>query len=343
MGIDLPSLAKLNTSRTKMLSFFSWGLTLMKAVIIHHYGSTEALHYENLEKPQIKSDQILVKVHATSVNPVDWKIRQGMLKFLTGKKFPMSLGLDLSGEVVAVGDSITRFKPGDLVYADLGYLPGGAYAEYAAVPEESAALKPTNMTHEQAAAVPVAGLTALQALRDHGQIRPEHQVLIIGASGGVGSFAVQLAKSLGAIVTAVCSTRNSELVKSLGADRIIDYTQQDFTQDPTRYDIIFDAVSKHSFSHCKGNLKSKGVYIATLPSFDRLLQGFLTTFKPGKKAKLISVKARGQDLVYLKNLIEAGKLRSVIDRTYPLSEVAAAHAYSETERTVGKIVMTVAT
>lgn len=314
----------------------------MKAVVIRRYGSTEVLQQEDIEQPQIKPHQLLVKVYATSVNPVDWKIRKGMLRILTGRRFPLVLGLDLSGEVVTVGDRVTRFKSGDQVYANLGTPPGGAYAEYVAVSETAVALKPTNMTHEQAAAVPVAGLTALQALRDQGQLQSGAQVLINGASGGVGSFAVQIAQAMGATVTAVCSTKNIEWVTALGADRVIDYTQQDFTQDTASYDIIFDAVSKQSFSRCKSALKGQGVYIATLPAPERLVQGLLTAVIPGKKAKLILTRASSRDLTTLKDWIEAGKVRAVIDRTYPLSEVAAAHAYSETGHVVGKIVMTVA-
>lgn len=314
----------------------------MKAAIINQYGSAEVLQYQEVEQPQINPEQLLVKVHASSVNPVDWKIRKGMLKLLTGNRFPMILGMDVSGEVVAVGDQVTRFQVGDLIYADLGTLPGGAYAEYAAVSEKAAAFKPTNITHEQTAAVPVAGLTALQGLRDLGQIKPGYQVLINGASGGVGTFAVQIAKALEAQVTGVCSTKNIELVQSLGADRIIDYTQQDVTQDTQQYDIIFDTVSKLPFSRCQTILKPNGIYIDTLPTPETVLQGVLTTFLPGKKAKFILAKAKGQDLAELKDLIEAGKIQPVIDRTYPLSELVAAHTYSETEHAAGKIAIAVA-
>lgn len=314
----------------------------MKAVVINQYGSTDVLQYQEVEEPKTKPNQLLVKVYATSVNPIDWKIRKGMLKIITGNRFPMILGLDVAGEVVAVGEKVMRFKPGDQIYADIASLPGGAYAEYAAVPEKNAALKPTNMTYEQAAAVPVTALTALQALRDQGKIKPGAKVLINGAAGGVGSFAVQIAKVLGAEVTAVCSAKNLELVKSLGADRVIDYNQQDFTQKPGQYDIIFDTVSKQSFSRCKHILTASGIYVATLPTLDSLLQGSLTTFIPGKKAKLILTNANGRNLDELKYLIEAGKIRSVIDRTYPLAELAAAHAYSETERAAGKIAIVVA-
>ncbi len=314
----------------------------MKAVIINQYGSTEVLQYTDVEKPQIKPDELLVKVYATSVNPIDWKIRAGQLQLLTGYHFPKILGFDISGEVVAVGATVTGFKTGDLVYAYQAGLPGGAYAEYAAVAEKVASLKPSNITHEQAAAVPLAAITALQALRDNGQIQQGHKVLINGASGGVGSFAVQIAKALDTEVTAISSTKNVDLIKSLGADRVIDYTQQDLTKDTAKYDIVFDAVGKKSFSESQNILQPNGVYISTLPNPDNLVQGLLTFLLPGKKAKLILAQSNSKDLVYLKQLIEAGRLRSIIERTYPLSEVAAAHSDSEKGRVVGKLVITVA-
>jgi 2-desacetyl-2-hydroxyethyl bacteriochlorophyllide A dehydrogenase len=314
----------------------------MKAVFINEYGSTQVLQYGDIETPSINRDQLLVKVHASSVNPVDWKIRAGQLQFLTGYKFPMVLGFDVSGEVVAVGESVTRFQTGDKVYAYLDSLPGGAYAEYAAVSERVACFKPDNMSYEQAAAVPLAATTALQALRDLGQILPGHKVLINGASGGVGSFAVQIAKALKAEVTAVCSTQNVELVQSLGGDRVIDYTVQDFTKDTSFYDIIFDAVGKESFSGCQNILKPNGVYVTTLPDPDSVVQSVLTFLLPGKKSKLIVAQSSGQDLAYLKELIEGGKIRSVIDRTYSLEELAVAHAESEQGHVVGKLVIAVA-
>jgi 2-desacetyl-2-hydroxyethyl bacteriochlorophyllide A dehydrogenase len=314
----------------------------MKAVFINQYGSTEVLQYGDIDTPSIKSDQLLVKVYASSVNPVDWKIRAGQLQFLTGYKFPLVLGFDVAGEVVEVGASVTRFQPGDKIFAYLDSLPGGAYAEYAVVSERVACLRPENMSYEQAAAVPLAATTALQSLRDLGQILPGHQVLINGASGGVGTFAVQIAKAFKAEVTAVCGTQNVELVQSLGADRIITYSAQDFTKDTSVYDIIFDAVGKQSFSSCKNILKPNGIYINTLPDPDTLVQSVLTFLVPGKKSKLIVAQSSGQDLAYLKELIEAGKMRSIIDRIYPLSELATAHAASEQGHVVGKIAIAVA-
>ncbi|OUL34952.1 zinc-binding alcohol dehydrogenase [Nostoc sp. T09] len=312
----------------------------MKAVVIRRYGPAEVLQYEDVEQPTIKPDQILVKIHASSVNPVDWKIRQGMLQLLTGYNFPLILGFDLAGEVVQVGSQVKRFQLGDAIYGSTA-LPGGAYAEFAAIPENLAAPKPTNLSYEEAAAVPLAALTALQALRDQGNIQSGQSVLINGAAGGVGIFAVQIAKALGTEVTGVCSTKNVDLVKSLGADRVIDYKQQDFTQETWQYDIIFDAVGKRSPSDCKRVLKPNGIYITTLPSPESVVQSVLTTFLPGQKVKFILEKPNTQDLLYLKELIEAGKIRVVIHRTYPLQELAAAHTESETERAVGKITIAV--
>ncbi len=313
----------------------------MKAVFINQYGSAELLQYADVEKPQIKSDQMLVKVHASSVNPIDWKIRSGMIQLLTGYNFPLILGFDVAGVVEEVGNSVTGFQVGDSIYAYLDSLPGGAYAEYAAVSERAACLLPNTMSYEQAAAVPLAALTALQALRDSGEIQPGQQVLINGASGGVGSFAVQIAKALETEVTAVCSTKNGELVETLGADYVIDYTQKDFTQDTKQYDIIFDAVAKESFSRCQNILKPNGIYVTTLPALDTFVQGLLTFLVPGKTAKFMLANSSGKDLAFLKNLIEANKLRSIIAKTYPLSELAAAHEQSEQGRVVGKLVITV--
>jgi NADPH:quinone reductase-like Zn-dependent oxidoreductase len=313
----------------------------MKAVVIHQYGSPEVLQYEDVAQPTIKPDQVLVKIHASSVNPIDWKIRKGMLRLITGNKFPKILGFDLAGEVVEVGSQVTRFQPGDAVYGNAGS-GGGAYAEYAAVSEKYLAPKPNNMSYEEAAAVPLGALTALQALRDLGNIQSGQRVLINGAGGGVGSFGVQIAKALGAEVTGVCSANKLELVKSLGADLVIDYTQQDFTEGNVQYDIILDAVAKRTFGKCKRVLTPQGVYISTLPIPEIIVQSVLTSVLPGQKAKLVFENPNSQDLIYLQGLIEAGKIRAVIDRIYPLAELAAAHTYSESEKAAGKIVIAIA-
>ncbi|MTJ10006.1 MULTISPECIES: NAD(P)-dependent alcohol dehydrogenase [unclassified Anabaena] len=314
----------------------------MKAVVIHRYGSPEVLQYEEVEQPKIKPEQLLVKVHASSVNPIDWKTRKGMLSILTGNKFPLILGFDVAGEVVEVGSQVTRFQVGDAIYGSTNF-PGGAYAEFAVVPENLAAPKPTNLTYEEAATVPLAALTALQALRDLGNLKSGQSVLINGASGGVGVFAVQIAKALGAEVTGVCSAKNLDLVKSLNADLVIDYTIQDFTEGNVQYDIIFDVVAKREFSECRKVLKPNGVFISTLPTPDVILQIILTAVFPGQKVKFVLERPNSQDLLYLQKLIETGKMRTVVDRTYPLQELIAAHQYSESERAMGKIAIAVNT
>lgn len=309
----------------------------MKAVVFDRYGSVEVLQYQELSKPKIKPDQLLVRVRASSINPVDWKIRQGHLQLLSGFNFPRIVGSDISGVVVEIGWEVTKFQPGDEVYTFLNPLTGGACAEYCAVPESAAAIKPQNITHTEAATVPIAGLTALQALRDLGEIQAGKKVLINGASGGVGIFAVQIAKAMNALVTGVCSAKNRDFVNNLGADFVLDYAEVDFTKQTEKYDIILDAVGKKTFAECENVLETDGVYISTLPSFDNLAPMFLSWFMPGKKAKSIVANANNSDLGVLRELIESGKVEPIVDRTYSLPEVAAAHAYSETGRAVGKI------
>ncbi|WP_341737837.1 NAD(P)-dependent alcohol dehydrogenase [Microcoleus sp. CAWBG640] len=309
----------------------------MQAVVFDRYGDIEVLQYREVEQPTIKPDQLLVQVRASSVNPVDWKIRQGHLQLLSGFNFPRIVGSDISGVVVQVGQDVTRFQPGDEVYTFLNPLNGGACAQYCAVPESTAAIKPQNVTHAEAAGVPIAGLTALQALRDLGEIQAGKKVLINGASGGVGIFAVQIAKAMNAEVTGICSAKNQDFVKNLGADFVLDYAEIDFTKQTQKYDIILDAVGKKTFAECENVLQTEGVYISTLPSFDNLAPMFLSLFMSGKKAKLIVANANNSDLGSLRELIESGKVEPIVDRTYSLEEVAAAHAYSETGRAVGKI------
>lgn len=309
----------------------------MKAAVIDRYGDSDVVQYREMNRPTLKPDRLLVKVRASSVNPVDWKIRQGTLQLVTGYNFPKILGSDLSGVVLEVGMGVTKFRPGDEIYTFLNPLEGGAYAEYASVPEEFAARKPQSISHLEAATVPLAGLTALQSLQDLGRIKPGYKVLINGASGGVGLFAIQIAKAMNAEVTGVCSTKNVDFVKSLGADFVIDYTQVDFTQQTVQYDIILDAVSSKSFSDCESVLRSEGVYIATLPSLDNAFPLLTSWIFPGQQAKIVLTQAKTEDLARLTELIDAGTVKPVIDRTYPLAEVSAAHAYSETGRAVGKI------
>ena len=321
------------------LKIFNLGIYFMKAAIIDRYGSTEVLQIKEVEKHQIEPEQMLVKVHASSVNPIDWKIRKGLLKNRSGNEFPMLLGYDVLGEVIEVGDyatayptdRINEFHPGALIYARLDQSTGGAYAEYAAVSKRVAAAKPNNMTHEEAATVPLAAMIALQALENKGKIKARQKVLTNGASGGVGIFAVQIAKALGAEVTGVCSGSNVEMVKSLGADRVINYKEQDFTEDKVEYDIVFDVVGKSTPPECKSVMKPDGVYITTQPTPDEKSKKWQQKLMPNQKAKVIMLQSNAEDLVYLTKQIEAGKIKTVIDRTYPLLEIADAHAYSETE------------
>lgn len=311
----------------------------MKAVLFRRYGPPDLLELVELPEPKISADQLLVKVHAAGVNPVDWKIRSGHPKIPVLMKLPQIPGSDLSGEVVQVGRSITQFKIGDAVYGTLSPFSGGACAEYAALPEKNAALKPRTLSFEEAAAVPIAGLTALQSLRDLGGIKPGDRLLINGASGGVGHFAVQIAKVYGTEVTGVTGGRNLDFVKELGADRVTDYTKEDFTKSDFRYDIVFDTVAKRSFKECRAVLNSRGVYITTLPSAATVLQMLIGPIFGGPKARIISARARRADFNLLTEWFDAGKVRVMIDRLFPLSETAEAHRYGEAGHIRGKIVI----
>lgn len=324
---------------------------MMKAIVHETYGSTEVLELKDIEQPTIGETDLLVRVRAASLNPYDWHLRTGMpylfrLMFGLRKPKKQGLGADLAGEVEAVGAGVTQFRPGDEVY---GEIEVGALAEYASVPEASAARKPANLTFEQAAAVPMGGLTSLQALRDKGGIRPGHKVIINGSSGGVGTFAVPIAKSFGAEVTAVCSTRNVELVRSIGADHVIDYTVEDFTRGERRYDLMLDNVGNHSVTACRRVLTPKGVRVATFGSPEHKWLGPLAAMARmmvvslfvGQKMTTFSAKALGADLETLRELIEEGVVTPVIDRTYPLADTAEAMDYLDEGHARGKIVVTI--
>ena len=319
----------------------------MKAIVCTKYGPPEVLQLQEAEKPTPKDNEILVKIHASTVTAGDIRMRSSKwatwywlpARLLFGIRRPRRTipGNELAGEVEAVGKDITQFKVGDPVFGiiwNVGF--GGANAEYICLPENEVAIKPANMTYEEAAAAPIGGLTALVLLRK-GKIQPGQKVIIVGASGSVGTFAVQLAKNFGAEVTGVCSTRNIELVKSLGADQVIDYTKEDFTESNQTYDIIFDAVMKTSFSRCKDSLKQNGTFITV----DWPLLQVLWTSIAGTKKVVIGIASRIEDLIYLRELIEAGKVISVIDRCYPLEETADAHRYAETGHKKGSVVITV--
>jgi NADPH:quinone reductase-like Zn-dependent oxidoreductase len=310
----------------------------MQAILVNAYGGNEVLEIQEVPMPVIKPHEVLIRVHAAGVNPIDWKVREGQVKILTGRKFPKVIGIECSGEIAAVGTLVKKFTPADAVIANAG-IRLGAYAEYVAVKEKAVFPKPDGVTFEDAATLPIAGLTALQALRDKVFIAPCRKVLINGASGGVGTFAIQIAKIFGAEVTAVCSAPNFGLVTGLGADHVIDYRQRDFTTSSGGYDIIFDAVSTRSFGECEKALTRRGVYVNTLPTASIFWNIFITSLKSGKKAATMMVSQRAADIEWLCGQIGKGRIKVVIDRVFPLDRVKDALAYSQTGRARGKIVL----
>jgi len=324
----------------------------MKAIVYCEYGLAN-LRLADIEKPVPTDDQLLVRVHAASVNPYDWHFIEGTPKIMrlgVGLRKPKDtrLGVDYAGTVEAVGKNVTQFKPGDEVFGG----KGGAFAEYVCPRADRAVvLKPANITFEQAASVNIAGLTALQALRDKGKIQPGQKVLINGASGGVGTFAVQIAKSLGAHVTGVCSTRNVDLVRSLGADQVIDYTKEDFAKSGQRYDVILDNVPNHSLSECRGILTPNGKYVMIggggpndgkwIGPFGRVIHTLLLKPFVSQEMGMMMADASKKDLTILGDLMQSGKVTPVIDRRYKLSEVPEAIRYLEEGHARGKVVITV--
>ncbi|MBD2715285.1 NAD(P)-dependent alcohol dehydrogenase [Microvirga sp. STR05] len=314
----------------------------MQAVYYTQYGSADVLHYGEQPTPTPKADQILVRVRASSVNPIDWKVRQGEMKLLTCHRFPKIPGRDVAGEVAAVGDNVTRFQVGDRVYGMAADGVGGAAAEYAVLAETSAAFVPPLLSMEQAGAVPLAALTALQGLYHHGRLLSGDRVLINGASGGVGSFAVQIARALGAgEITGVCGPDNQELVRTLGADRVLNHKEQDFTADHSRYDVIFDAAGKSSFSASKNALRRLGRYVTTIPDPAGMVTGTFAAAFSDKSQAMFLAKNSGPDMALLSAWLQAGTLKPVIYKTFALRDLADAHRLSEKGGTPGKIVLTV--
>jgi len=313
----------------------------MKAVIIDAFGPSSALQVRDIPRPEIEPEQILVEVHAASVNPIDWKIRDGMMGARYGEEFPMVLGLDASGVVVEVGDAVTSFKEGDEIYARSDNGAGKCYAEYVALNPGTVALKPAVLSHVEAAAVPLAALTPLYGLRDCADLKAGDRLLIIGASGGVGVFAVQIARLMGADVTAVCSTANVDLVKELGADRIIDYTQDDVLRAGDDYDVIYDTVGAQTYDSARPALKEDGVYLTLVPvpGIDFFIPG--QTERARGKGYFVAWTPHASDLEILSKWIENGELRPVIDSEYSLDEIRDAHERSQTLRARGKIVIRV--
>ena len=311
----------------------------MRAVVIDRYGGPEVLRLGTVPRPVPTRGQVLVRTRFIGVNPKDVVVRKGKFQIATGKKFPLIVGHDIAGEVVEAGLGC-EFAEGDLVYGMINDRAGRAYAEYAAVDCPQLAKAPSSIELRVAAAVPLASQTALQALRDNAQVKPGQNVLINGASGGVGVFAVQIAKILGANVTAVCSHRNVELVSELGADRIIDYTKTDLVDLDERFDAIFDVFGNYCFDQLKHLLTPRGTYVHTIPS-SRIFKDVARTFVRRQRAKLVIVRSRREQLDWVRQQIDAGSLRVVVDRSFSLNDVAEAHRYMETKRARGKVVLEV--
>ena len=319
----------------------------MRAIVYTKYGPPDVLKLKEVEKPTPKDDEVLIKVHAASLNAYDrhaltadiFLVR--LMGFGLLKPKNKILGADMAGRVEAVGRNVTQFRPGDDVFGDIGH---GGFAEYACARENRLVSKPANLSFEEAAAVPMAALTALQGLRDKGRIQPGQKVLINGASGGVGTFAVQIAKSFGAEVTAVCSTGKMDMARSIGADRVIDYTKEDFTKNGQHYDLIFAANGYHPILDYRRALGPKGIYVVAGGTMAQMFQATLLgpwiSMAGSKKMGGLSAKVNQKDLVFIKELLEAGKVRPVIDRRYPLSEVPEALRYLGEGHARGKLVIT---
>ncbi len=324
----------------------------MKAIVCTKYGSPDVLQLQEVAKPAPQDDEVLIRIYAASINSRDWRLMRAKPFFIRlvpgGFLQPKNkiLGADVAGRVEAIGNNVKQFKPGDEVF---GYLPSatgrGTFTEYVCAKENLITLKPANLTFEQAAAVPVAAMTALQGLRDKGNLHPGQKVLINGASGGVGTFAVQIAKAFGAEVTAVCSTRNLEMVHSLGADHVIDYQKEDFTQNGQQYDLILAVNGYHPISEYLRALSPEGIYVVAggsmLQLFQAARQGRQTSKIGSQKTYVVSLVQSQKDLVFLKELLESGKVVPVIDGCYPLSKTPEAFWYFEKEHAQGKVVITV--
>lgn len=313
----------------------------MKAAVIYEYGSPDVFRTEEVTVPVIRKNEILVRVHAASVNPVDWKQRKGNHKFFLKARFPVIPGYDVSGVVEKCAEGVTDFKPGDEVYCRLRRRFGGAFAEYAPAQIEATALKPRSIDHLQAAGIPLAGQTALQALRDKVNLQPGMKLMVIGAAGGVGHFALQIARLYQAEITAVCSSSHKELLDKLNPDHHIDYHQTDYLKAGRKYDVIFDAAGKQTFLSCRNILNNGGVYITSLPRPKILVHKLVSMFTRGKRVKTLLQRPRSRDLEALAQLVDEGKLEVIIDSVHLLENAADAHRRAEEYSTRGKIIIKV--
>ncbi|MDX8362421.1 NAD(P)-dependent alcohol dehydrogenase [Cytobacillus sp. IB215316] len=324
----------------------------MKAIVFTKYGSADVLQYKEVVKPIPKEEEVLVKVYAAAANPLDWRFMRAkpfLARIENGLFKPknMRLGADIAGKIVEVGSNVTHFKIGDEVFGEKFETGLGGFAEYVSVPEGALAMKPANISFVEAAAVPIAALTALQGLRNEGKIQPGQKVLVNGASGGLGTFAVQISKAIGAEVTGVCSSKNADLVRSIGADSVIDYMNEDFTNNGIGYDLIFDAVGNRSVSDLERALRTNGTCaIAGFTNIARLIEINVNgrrVSRTGRKTigMMKTVHTNKEDLLYLKELLESKKVVPVIDKCFPLNEAAEALKYLETGRARGKVIITV--
>ncbi len=311
----------------------------MKASVINRFGDSDVFEIQDIEKPSPGKNEVLIEVYASSINPVDYKMRNGNWKFIFGSNFPIVLGFDVAGKVVECGASITKFKVGDEVWGRITNKYGGAYAEYALAKEMVITKKPTNLNFIDAASIPLAAGTALQSLRDYGKIEKGKQVLINGATGGVGQFAVQIAKLFGAEVTAVSSSYRVDFIKKLKPDHWIDYNKEDFTTHHNKYDIIFDVAGKESFMTTNKALKKKGIYITTLPRPKVLKHKLYSILTAGKRVKTFFMKPNAKDLAFLKEKVENGELLPYVDSVFKLEEMGKAHEYAEKAHLKGKVVI----
>lgn len=312
--------------------------SLMKAIVYRKYGKPEVLELADIPQPEIKAHEVLVEVHTAALNPVDCEIRKGRARIATGNKFPRIPGSDFSGKIVEKGASVQGFEIGEEVYGMSKTLIGGSYAEYLAIPAAEIGLKPEGLNFKEAASIPLAALTALQGMRDLAKVSAGQKVFLHGASGGVGVYAIQIAKALGASVTATCSYRNVDRLKALGADEVIDYTKGNILHNKNRFHLFYDIYGNQSYRKTKHLLEASGFYVSTIPTPQNFLWEFLSFFSK-KRAKVVVVKSLTKDLGVLRKMVDSGQLKPIVDKIYPMDKAQEAQEYQESRRAKGKILL----